>query len=176
MRQGVSKEINMMRRDELIDLVILEARSHSEMIVSLYISSDQRAASLASTFIAAATVLIGALLAVPKGILSASLILGGSVSAIMFLFAGFICAWVIRSVQFYGVGSPPRAWFDDLQGSKDALEAKQQFLQIIDRHLQEDKEYLKITGKRFNISVFFGLLAPIAGVIVWFLANLLYRS
>src|SRR5262245_51178602 len=92
---------------ELIKEILRQAEVRLSAQVTLATSSDQRAAVLAGIWVAGATGVIAALVALQPASRSIPLLVGGSCAIGLFLLGAFFCIWATMPVQFYPPGNRP---------------------------------------------------------------------
>lgn len=141
--------------------------------VAIATSADQRASVMASVFAAAGAALIAGTISIAANAETAlSVKVGGLVAGALFLLGAAFCVKATMPVLFWLPGAEPDSWKDDVaKGSelKGCLGEQASFYQ---QRINENVAIIKRNAFWFEWGARIGILAPIAGMVVWALPNL----
>lgn len=155
-------------KPDLVKQIVQEGETYLQGQLTLATSADQRAAVLGGIFAASGTALIAALLAtVSAGNVSAPLLAGGAVSAIMFVAAAGQCLRTVLPVGFYLPGNEPKNWYSDVENGVDIDDALAAEAENYQEKIVDNRDVLKRNGARFRIGAYVGITAPLMGAVIW---------
>jgi len=156
---------------DMVKHVAREAEMYLGGQVTLGTSADQRASVLGGVFMAAGTAIVAGLLGIlSAGFMSWSIIVGGSISAILLLVASGLCILATVPVGFWLPGNEPKSWYEDVDSNRPLLEAMGEEAEQIQEKIEENRKELKKNARRFKWGAFLGVTAPFVGAVVYLLA------
>lgn len=155
-------------KPDLIRQVVQEGETYLQGQLTLATSADQRAAVLGGIFAASGTALMVALIAaISVGNLSVSLLAGGVVSTGLFIAAAGQCLRTVLPVGFDLPGNEPQSWYRDVESGTDIGDALAEEAENYQEKILDNRKVLKTNAARFRIGAYMGIVAPLAGAVVW---------
>ena len=144
---------------------IKDANSKLKDTLQIGISADQRAISLGSIYIAAATTVLGALIALKAN--DVPTLTGSIFTSILFFVGAFLCLKSAFPVPIWTSGSTPDFWKYYIDKNLPLEEARVTQLDQLERKITENYNTLEANSKTFKIGAFIGLFSPIIGLIIY---------
>jgi hypothetical protein len=157
--------------DALVSEIVREAEAYLAAQVTLATSADQRASVMASVFAASGTAIAAGLIAfvgdadrVAAGL---PVIVGGVVSALLFLLGSGLCVWATLPVEFDLPGSQPENWKKDIERGIPLNEALAEQAQNYQGKISDNSAILRSNAKKFSWGARLGIAAPVLGLLIW---------
>jgi len=134
-------------------------------------SADQRAVTVASVYIAAATAIVAGILAfLSSNAISLPVIAAGIVAASMFYIGALFCLWTAFPEITYISGNPPPFWLYHLEKNSEYQAALETQIDEYKLKISENSSQRSAAAKRFKRGAFIGASAPIAALSTFWLA------
>jgi hypothetical protein len=138
-------------------------------------SADQRSASLAGVFTAAATALLAATVALANPAWNipghVALMIGATVSALMFFVGAVLCWLVLMPVKFWIPGCEPHLWESDVTAGKKLHDCLGERADHVEEQIADNLQVIERNANKFRVGAIVGILAPPVGFISWLLAS-----
>jgi hypothetical protein len=151
--------------------IIRSGEAYLDGQLKIATSADQRASSLAGVFIASATALIAASLALANPQWNVSgrlpLIVGAASAAIMFLIGAIHCWLAIMPVSFFIPGTEPMNWDTDVVAGKKLHDCLGERADHVEEAIAVNLRIIASNARKFRNGAIFGILAPFIGVLTW---------
>jgi hypothetical protein len=159
-------------KDDMRKRILENGQIYIQNQIGLATAADQRAASLAAAFSAAATAVLAALVAViglanPAMAHPIPIIAAGILTSILFLVSAGLCITALFPKLVWLPGSEPESWYVDVEKNlplEKCLFAEVTFLQ---EKIVDNRTMLQNNAINFKCGTIIGLLAPLIGGIVW---------
>lgn len=148
---------------ELLSEAIKDANSKLKDTLQIGISADQRAISLGSIYIAAATGVLGALIALKAT--DAPTVVGSILTSIAFFIGAFLCLKTAFPIPIWTAGSSPDFWKYYIDKNLPLKDAQHIQLDRLQTYITENYETLERNSRTFKAGAFVGLFSPIIGLI-----------
>jgi len=130
-------------------------------------SADQRAITIAGTYISAATAITAGLVA--WSAITTPVLVAGTLSAILFYFGALICIWVAFPQISYTAGNPPDFWEYHLKHATAYEDSLFSQIEEYTRKIAAHKVMLKRNAVRYKVGALIGAAAPVVGVVAYFI-------
>jgi len=155
--------------------IIRGGEAYLDGMLRVATSADQRASSLAGIFIAAATALLAAVIALSNPAWAVgsklALILGGGSAALMFLAGAVMCLRTIMPVEFWLPGCEPENWESDVVAGNKLHDCFGERADHIQSQIVANRTVIEANALKFKWGAVFGIAAPFVGLLVWALAS-----
>jgi hypothetical protein len=156
--------------DEFAQEIVREGEAYLSGQVQIATSADQRAAVMASVFAAAGAALMAGVLTAASGQFTneaASLLIGGTAAAILFLVGASFCVRATMPQTFWVAGAEPENWESDVAAGRPLKDALGEQAGNIQEKIDENNATLMRNAWWFKWGGRFGIAAPFAGLMLW---------
>jgi hypothetical protein len=151
--------------------IVAGGEAYLDGMLRVATSADQRASSLAGMFVAAATALLAAVVALANPAWNVPgrfpLIAGAAAAAVLFLLGALLCLRAIMPVNFWLPGCEPGNWEDDIKAGKKLQDCLGERAAHIQKHIASNLDVVESNARKFRRGAISGIAAPFVGVLVW---------
>jgi len=161
--------------DDLAKEIVRGGEAYLDGQAKIAASADSRSAGLAGIYTAAAMALIAGTIALTNPAWNVPghtpMMAGGVVSAACFLTGAILCIVAIQPTAFWLAGCEPENWAEDIASGRKLRECLGDRALHIQEEIAENTAVITKNARLFKWGSTFGILAPVAGLVVWLTAH-----
>jgi hypothetical protein len=169
--------ITKSEKTEILKHAIQDCHAQLGAAASFGIAADQRASTLASVYVTAATVIAAAAFGfINNSDLTSDIVVSTIIACGGLYIAGMICIITAMPTTFYSAGNPPEYWEWQLKTGNSLSQALKMQLDEHKDKIAINKKTMLRNAKFFKFGALTGVIAPIISFLYLIVGLLIQRS